>query len=350
MANLKDIAKLSNVSIASVSRILNDDETFNATKETKDKVKEVARQLNYKVQVRKKKDNSNISNNSNEPKYNFGILQMYNSEALIDDPYYVKIESSLEALQVEYNFTVSKINNNHNNTFVNSTQNKLDGIFAIGIFSMAEIEALKELTPNFVFVDSAPSNKYYGILPNFHRAICESIKYFLDNGHKKIGYIGEEYILGGEYNLWNEYGKVFEPRRIYFESFLKPLGLFNQDFTIITKNNINSGYESTKKFLENHNDIPTAFFVSSDSCANGVIRAIIEAGYNIPNDISLIAFNNTILSESALVPLTSVAISSDQMATVAVRNMLELINKTGFPVKTSIQCGLVHRSSVATLN
>lgn len=337
MANLQDIAKLSNVSIASVSRILNEDETFNATQETRDKVKQVARELNYKVNARKKKK-------TNTPKYNFGVLQMYNSEVLMNDPYYTKIETCLEMLQVEHNFTVSKIVNNHDNTFINSSQSKLDGIFAIGIFSMAEIESIKNISPNVIFIDSAPSNDYYGVLPNFHRGICESINCFLENGHTKIGFIGEEYILGGEYV------KILEPRKIYFESFLTPLNLYNPNYNILTKNNITSGYEATKNYLESNKDIPTAFFVSSDSCANGVIRAIIEAGYKIPQDISLIAFNNTILSESALVPLTSVAVSSEQMATVAIKNMLELITKTGFPVKTSIQCCLVHRSSVATLS
>lgn len=337
MANLQDIARLSGVSIASVSRILNDDPFFNATTETKNKVKQAAQDLNYKLSRRNKKKSTK------EVKYNFGIVQMYDPDILVQDPYYARIEASLEALQVEYNFNVSKMVNNHDNTFVNLSPNDLDGIFAVGIFSNAEIEALANITPNLIFVDSAPNNEYYGVTANFHRGIGESINCFLENGHQKIGFIGEEYVLGGEYV------KMLEPRRIYFESFLQPLNLYNPNFMIYTKNNIESGYQATKKFLENSETIPTAFFVSSDSCANGVIRAIIEAGYKVPQDISLIAFNNTILSESALVPLTSVAVSDVEMTIIAVNNMLQLINKKGFPVKISIQCYLVHRSSVATL-
>lgn len=338
MAKLQDVAKLSGVSIASVSRILNEDATFKTTQTTKDKVFQAAKELNYTLNVRNKK------NLNKTPKYTFGLIQMYNPEMLTQDPYYSIIESSIELLQVDYGFTISKIVNNQDSTFFNPSQAELDGIFAIGEFSTREILAIKEICTNIVFVDSAPSSEHYGVTPNFHRGICESINCFLENGHKKIGFIGEEYILGGQNCC------TYESRRIYFESCLRPINLYNPDYMIFTKTNISSGYEDTKAFLENNNDVPTAFFVSSDSCATGVIRAIIEAGYKIPQDISLIAFNNTILSESALVPLTSVAVSSNEMASIAVKNMIELINKTGFPVKTSIQCRLVHRSSVQTLN
>lgn len=340
MANLQDVAKSSGVSIASVSRILNNDPAFSVADATRKKVIKVADELGYRVGARHtKKKNSTLS----KKQYRIGIVQMYPYHQLIEDPYYFHIESSLEQIAPAYNMVFSKIINHQDGTFSKSEEIDIDGIFAIGIYNSAEIERLKMICPTIVFIDSSPNDaEFSSVVPNFYLAVEQSIRYFLEAGHTKIGFIGERFTLGGRYN------RVLEPRLVYFESIMKPMNLFNEEYIIEAKTNVTSGYEETKKFFDEHKqqDLPTAFFISSDSTASGVLRAAFEAGLKVPEDISIITFNNTILSECALVPLTSVAVHIDEMAVIAIRNMQQNLLGEAFTTRTVISCHIVKRHSV----
>lgn len=333
MANLQDIAKESGFSTATVSRILNQDSSFHASDATRKKVLAVAERQGYVPNPRGAKE---------QPLLHFGFFQMYHHEKLESDPYYWNIQRQLEQLQETFHFRLSPLDLNQQQDF--TSPQPLDGIFAIGIFSPQEIEKLKVLSPHLVFLDSSPDNgEFYGVIPDFRQAVDQALSHFLERGHKKIGFIGERFVLGDE----NQ--KKLEPRTMYFESFLRPLGLYHPEYHILAHTSVSSGYEATKAFLAQGTPLPTAFFLSSDSCANGVMRAFVEAGLKIPQDISLIAFNNTVLSEYTLVPLTAVGVSPKKMANMAVKHLLDAVSGVGFPLKSVIPSQLFSRESVFPL-
>ena len=338
MANLRQIAKESGVSVTTVSRVLNNDETFSVSPNTRNKVLLAAETLGYTNSKTKGKPKS-IRND--QKKYTIGIIQMHSLTLLADDPYYYQIEASIESNKSQY--TISTVNIQHiNNQFFLEDDVPLDGIFAIGVFNKSQITHMKQLCERIVFLDASPDDDvYYSVIPNFQLAVEKVVRYFLQRGHTSIGFIGEEYTLGGHKN------RVVEPRLIYFKSLLTALNLYNPEYVIDASNNVTSGYNQTKHFLEQATSVPTAIFVASDSAVNGVIRAFVEKGYRIPEDISIITFNNTILSEHAFIPLTSVAVNIDQMVITAFKNMIELLESPSFPTKTIIPCYIVERDSVA---
>lgn len=336
MANLHDVAQKSGVSIATVSRVLNDDKSFSVSPATRKRVIKAASDLGYK-----NAKNTNINNQH----LKIGIVQMHPETTLINDPYYHEAEKVMEKKQDEHQITLKKITTTSDHNFIYNDEAELDGIFAIGIFSEEDMKSLEQFSKNIVFVDHGPDDlKYYSAAPNFELVLKLSIEHFIQKGHKKIGYIGTKYSLDERKSNEIEY------RRAYFESICKTFDMYNENFVIECQTNIQNGYDAMKNFIITANEIPTAFFISTDSVASGVIRAIIEAGLKIPDDISIITFNNTMLSEYALVPLTSIAVNIEDMIDAAYEDMRRLIAKKGKPQKTLVGCRLVERDSVADIS
>ncbi len=343
MANLQDVSKQTGVSIAAISRILNQDPTFNVLESTREKVITAANELGYKRGSRQAKNAA--STQVAQKELNIGIIQMYSDEHLLEDPYYSKIETYINRYKENHHFHTFRIQNNQDDTFSFDKERTIHGIFAIGIFNDNQIQNMKEISPNIVFIDSSPDDHlFFGVTPNFSSGVELALRHLISKGHTRIGFIGEEYTLGDRCN------RILEPRRVYFESLMKPTNLFDETYVIESHNNSASGYEAMKSFLSQREDLPTALFLASDSCANGVMRALLEGGLRIPADISIITFNNTLLSQQAMIPLTSVAVQVEKMVIVAIKHMIDLLSGDATPVKTEISCNLIERESVSVNN
>ncbi len=332
MATLKEIAEKTGVSISTVSRILNSDQSLSVSPETREKVLAVAEHLKYKTinqrYGREKKTKPKV-----------GIAQMFEMNQLIEDPYYLLLKNAVEefcfeaGIETTVLFRVSE-------EFTCSKDIMLDGIFAIGRFNNTEIKSLESKTSNIVFIDSSPNDEIYSsVIPNYKLGVTLAIKHLIKSGHEKIGFIGERLTLG------NGKEKTLDSRIIHFESQLNELNLLNKDYIIDCEMNSQSGYKHIIKFLEEQKDIPTAFFISSDAIAPGVMRAFNEMNIRVPEDISVIAFNDTILSEYTIPPLTSVAVYINQIVKTAIKLMEELLCDNKFPTKAIIPCKLIIRNS-----
>ena len=107
------------------------------------------------------------------------------------------------------------------------------------------------------------------------------------------------------------------------------------------------GYERMKKYLTEHKEKPTALFLASDIIAPGVLRAIREAGISIPEEISIISFNNTGLSEFADPPLSSIEVYMREHASAAMTCLELLWEGKTCPKKIVIPCELIDRGSTS---
>ncbi|WP_133154487.1 LacI family DNA-binding transcriptional regulator, partial [Vibrio splendidus] len=90
MATLKDIATEANVSLATVSRVLNEDPTLSVKEETKRRIFEIAEKLEYKTSSSRKAVSSKKQN------HHFLALYNYKQEAEVNDPYYLSIRHGIE--------------------------------------------------------------------------------------------------------------------------------------------------------------------------------------------------------------------------------------------------------------
>ncbi len=93
--------------------------------------------------------------------------------------------------------------------------------------------------------------------------------------------------------------------------------------------------------------LPTAVFAISDKTAFGALQAIKEAGLKIPDDISIVGFDNVVDTEPSL---STIEVPKYKMGVLAMRRLIDLVNsKTDMPVRTCVYTDLVIRDSTARL-
>ncbi|MBW9151987.1 LacI family DNA-binding transcriptional regulator [Clostridium estertheticum] len=330
MVTIKDIANSAGVSIATVSRVLNFDEKLNVTDITKQRIFQVAEELNYV-----KKNDKNIKKST----FKVAIANWYTEKEEVLDPYYLSIRLAVEKKCASENIEVVKLS-----SLFNIGLKEVDGIIAIGKFGIRELEKLKTVSENIVFVDSSPqSDVYDSVVCDLKYATINILNYLEKLGHKNVGFIsGIEYINDGK--------DIFVDRRerTYKEE-MQLRGIDYKTNLYVGKFTPQSGYELMKKALEDKNDI-TAYIVANDSMAIGAYRAISEASLRIPEDISVISYNDNITSQFIVPPLTTVKIYMEFMGETAVELIIEqLKEEREIPKKVVIPTKIIERGSCSQI-
>ncbi len=330
MATLKDIANKAGVSLATVSRVLNNDTSLSVASETRKRIYEVADQLEYKT----------VKQRSKEPKIRIkvGILHWYSQKEEAQDPYYLSITKGIEKECFEKKIE-TKIIFKDDERYSSNELDDFDGIIAVGKFSKEDIEEFSRYSHNIVFVDFSPDErKYDSVVVDIRKATIEVLNYFEQLGHSRIGFIGgREYVGINKEPLDDERAITYQEHIIHKDKDLKDL--------YIGKFSPQDGYMLMKKAIEK-GEYPTAFFVASDSMAIGAIKALYEANINVPNDVSIISFNDIPTAKYFIPPLSTVNVNSQFMGITAVVLLLERINdKRQIPKKVVLPTELIIRES-----
>ena len=132
MATIKDIAEKAGVSIATVSRVLNYDETLNVQDETRKRIFEVAEQLDYQVKDKKKR----------KRKLKIGVLYSYSLEEELEDTYYLSVRVAIEKKLAEEGYKKYRINSGD----TKEDLSVLDGIICLGTGNLKKSFFLVNLT------------------------------------------------------------------------------------------------------------------------------------------------------------------------------------------------------------
>jgi len=330
MVTIKDIATQAGVSIATVSRVLNFDDTLNVTDSTKQRIFQVAQEINY---IKKKERNTKKST------YKVAIANWYTEKEEVLDPYYLSIRLAIEKKCVSKNIEVVKLS-----PFFTENMKEVDGIIAIGKFGNKDLEKLRMVSENIVFVDSSPESEVYdSVICDLKYATINILNYLEQLGHKNIGLIsGIEYINDGK--------EIFVDRRVRtYKEEMSARGIEYKDNLYIGEFTPQSGYELMGKALEKRNDV-TAYIVANDSMAIGAYRAISEAGLRIPEDVSVISYNDNITAQFIIPALTTVKIHMEFMGETAVDLMIEKL-KDGRIIakKIVIPTKLIKRDSCSSV-
>ena len=120
-------------------------------------------------------------------------------------------------------------------------------------------------------------------------------------------------------------------------------------FTVSTT--MDGAYRDMRDYLEKKPAMPTAFFADDDMIALGCIKAFEEYGYRVPEDISVIGFDDLPFCEISTPRLTTIKVSKYEMGQMAVRRLIELIKDGNNKIhtKTQVCTELIERDSVADL-
>ena len=331
MATIREVAKKAGVSITTVSRILNNDDSFYVSKSTKEKVLKTVKQLNY---VKKRKKNK-ISQS------NIAIIKCFDEKIENEDPYFVSLKINLEnklkkifsRIRIFNLYEIQKLmKSNEIATF-----SFADAIIFIGEIDKEKLKFFKNLNENIICVDVYETDNTTDYIKFDTRNSVEIVlDYIFKLNHKKIG------LLVGR----NEIVKnLVDFREKYFKEIMLKKGLYKEEYVKIGNFSIKSGYSMMKEILELE-DRPTAIFCGNDSIAMGAYEAIRGGKLGIPEDISIIGFNNLKLSKYYTPPLTTIKIDTKLIAQETVNSLIELLEgKRDYHKKVFLPIELIERQS-----
>lgn len=114
----------------------------------------------------------------------------------------------------------------------------------------------------------------------------------------------------------------------------------------------NGAYQDMLEFLKKKPKLPTAFFADNDMIALSAMKALQEMGYHIPEDISIVGFDDLPFSEISTPALTTLRVPNKEMGKMAVRRLAELIEgiATDAVTKTQVCPKIVYRSTVKNIS
>jgi len=182
---------------------------------------------------------------------------------------------------------------------------------------------------------------FNGVMINNADSARKAVNYLFDCGHTRIGYLkGKFRILGfeqrqsGYYSAMREHGVVSQP----------------EEYSVELTTTMNGAYKDMLKYLEQNPSLPTAFFADNDMIALGAMKALQEKGYHIPNDISIIGFDDLPFCEISSPRLTSLRVPKQEMGRLAVQKIIDMIKgNDGIRTKTQVCTEFIERDSVNRL-
>lgn len=330
MATIKDIAEQAKVSISTVSRVLNYDETLSVSVSTKKRIFEIADALDYQAKGYKR----------GKKKLILLLINYYSLEGEVEDPYYLSVRVAIERRAAQLGYKL--INISQGDEF---RQENIDGVICLGSFSKADLERIDSLEKPVIFVDSCPNeSKYDSIVFELKRETKRILSYLWDCGHTKIGLIGGNDTEGT--GLEDDPDK----RTVAYREFMKEKGHYCQEYELIGTFTSKTGFLLMNQLMELP-DPPTAVFVANDSLAVGCLNAINRAGKVCPEDFSIVGFNDIPSAKYMLPPLTTMRLYMDFMGEQAVDIIGSRIQtKREIPLQVILPAKLMIRESVKDLN
>lgn len=331
MATIREVVKKAGVSITTVSRILNNDDSFNVSKITKEKVLKVIKQLNYE----RKKNKNRISQS------NISVIKCFDEKIENEDPYFVSLKINLENIlkkkvsKVKF-FDLEEIEKLIKYNEI-SNFSLTDAVIFIGETSKEKLKFFKSLNENIICVDVYDTDNITDYIKFDMRNSVEIVlNYIFKLNHKKIG------LLVGRNKVVKN---LVDFREKYFKEIMVKNGLYREEYLQIGDFSMESGYIMMKEILKLE-DRPTAVFCGNDSIAMGAYKAIRENKLKIPEDISIIGFNDLKLSQYSIPPLTTIKIDTKLIAQETVNSLIELLEgKRDYHKKVFLPIELIERES-----
>jgi LacI family transcriptional regulator len=175
------------------------------------------------------------------------------------------------------------------------------------------------------------------VLINNRQGAYLAASYLISKCKKQPGYLRSFYSIGN-----------FEERTDGFFKAIRSHGMSKSKSIIhqLTPS-VEGAYEDMKALLESGEEPVSCYFADNDLIAAGAMKAFREAGYRIPEDISIVGFDNQPLCNYIEPPLTTIHVPTQYMGETAARRLIQIIvDKNSSPVKIEINTSLVKRKSV----
>ena len=327
MATIKDVADLAGVSSASVSRILNKDATLKVPNQTKQRVFQAAKELGYEKKKRKPE----------KTVMTIGIIQWLSPSHEMEDPYYLSIREGVEEFCFQHKVGIKRVFQTDVDYL--ASLEGIEGLICIGKYSHTDIEMFKKICSNLIFLDMYMDPIHEcSIVLDFKNAIKNIVTYLYNQGHHKIGYLG-----GKEYTNEELYP---DQRKKYFMRFCDEMNITYQDYIMEDAFSIESGFTMMNKMIESKK-LPSAIFAASDPIAIGALRSLNQHEIKVPQEVSIIGFDNIDTANYTFPPLTTIFTPTFDMGFMGARMIFDafLRNENIQPIRVQMPCFLIERES-----
>jgi LacI family transcriptional regulator len=335
VVTLKEIAKAVGVSSATVSRVLNFDQTLSVTAKTRQAIIETAEALKYETpRARNRAYQQGLSK--------VALVHYLRPDQELVDPYYVGlrlgIETRCQALKIE------TIKVYHTDSLPEaSLLRSASGIIAIGRHDEDEIAWLSKHNRNLVFADfSPPTDEIDSVESDLVLAMRKLLQSLWAAGYRRIGF-------AGWVDIYDGVAATRPERRCRaFIEWAREMGMFDERLCLTGGKTEESGYELTRRMLSEPNR-PDALVTGNDNMAVGAYRAIHQMGLSIPGDIAVASFNDISVAQFMNPPLTTVHLAAEEIGEGAVELLLERIAGRELPKRVTLATTLRWRGSTRPL-
>lgn len=327
----QEIAKLAGVSPSAVSLVLNG--KAGVSDETRSKILSIAKEHNVSYTIPKEQDKT------------IAFLK-YSSHGIIVEENNGFILSIIEQLEKEcrknlYNFQLHSFSRESLNATVEYfTDSAPTGIVILGSeMEYGEINKLLSIPcPKLILDSKMDTALASSVLMANEDIVSAAFRHLYELGHRRIGFISSS-IYSSNFDLrYNAYLNALREHRLDYD----------EEYVMTATPTLGGSYEDLLFALKKNRRRPTAFISANDILAIGAVRALQEAGYRVPDDISVVGIDDVPYSAITSPPLTTMKISRISLGSMAFDLLSHHIFDLGFP-NTCIQLSgeLIIRSSTA---
>lgn len=332
---MRDIAEKVGVSTVTVSKALTDKEGVGA--ELRNVIRKTAEEMGYRY-------NAGDTGFRKGRSYNIGVI-VEDHFIDVDEialPFYMKMYHNInrQLSQFQYSvimeaITADMLKNKRKPNII--AEHKVDGVIVLGYINTEYLQIVRETGIPIVYLD------FYDTKMEVPSVISDNVygsymvtSYLISKGHRKMAYVGS---IDATPSILDRYLG-------YYRALLNNDIPLRQDYILPDRNE--NGYNIEIKLPE---DMPTAFVCNCDEVANLLIEQLMKTGYRVPEDISVVGFDNYSLSTFVKPKLTTVEVDIEEMTQTAVEMLIRQLKGEENVGGRKVICGkLIVRDSVKDLN
>lgn len=325
---IEKIAQLAGVSKATVSRVLNNKPDVN--KATRENILKIIADNDFQP-------NAFAKAFSLQKSHSIGLIIPYEADYIFSNPFYIEVMRGVSTEINNRGYYLSICYPKDHNYVDMYKQKRVDGyiLMSPGSFHSHIIDSLNEVEAPFISTAHIPDYaEMISVDVDNYKGGRMLTDYLVGLGHKKIAYIGKLSVTSSTDRLHG------------YQDILKENGIKPDDSLVKISNSgtSDSGYQIMKELLAENLDI-TAVFAASDIMTGGIIKAVKEAGLKVPEDISVVGFDDIPGSEYADPPLTTIKQPAFQKGVEATKMLIDLIEDEIEPKSKILELELIIRKS-----
>lgn len=336
MITLKDISERAGVSTVTVSNVINGN-LNKVSKETQEKIEKIIEELGYVP-------NASARSLARKESKIIGVVIPYIGDAahFLKSPYNAEVIGVLEqTIRKQGYYLMIRCVNSLQEIIPTLMTWDVDGIIFLGAYQEEVEEIIQKIHAPMVFMDTYFKGlSITNVGADDYKGGYLATRYLLMNGHRQIAWVGPDIHSKG----------VIEERYKGYRNALKEFDIeVDEDLIFFATTTYDDGVEAGKKvaFAPKR---PTAVLALSDITAIGVMEGLRLCGFSIPNDISIIGFDNLPECKYTTPQLTTVAQDITKKAQTAAEHLFKMIKeKKTISIDEKVEMEIVERQSVKSI-